>query len=117
MKSTIKLLCLIEATTITGPAKNLLNFCRLMRSDRFNEAGLPRLEISIVTFHRLLRQGKTNRDRDELINTAPNSFVASARAEGIEVDVIDERFRFDPTIIEKLRGVVMRRSPDIIQTH
>jgi glycosyltransferase involved in cell wall biosynthesis len=117
MKPTIKLLSLIEATTVTGPAKNLLNFCRLIRSDHFNEAGLPRLEVSIVTFHRLPRQGNSNGDREDLINTAPNSFVTAARSEGIEVDVIDERFRFDPTIIEKLRRVVLRRSPDIIQTH
>jgi glycosyltransferase involved in cell wall biosynthesis len=114
MTHAIKLLCVIEATTVTGPAKNLLNFCRLMRSAQFHEAGLPRLDVSIVTFHRL---SSGENDSRQLENAAPNSFVTAARGQGVEVDVIDERFRFDRAVIEKLRRIVALRSPDIIQTH
>ena len=47
----------------------------------------------------------------------PNQFVAAARAEGIEVDVIDERFRFDTGVVGQLRRIAGRRAPDIIETH
>jgi len=117
MQPTIKLLSLIEATTVTGPAKNLLDFCRLARSPKLHKAGLPRFDLSIVTFHRLDVHAKSNRQGDQNVDSAPNLFIAKAREQGIEVDVITERFRFDPSAIGELRRVVARRSPDIIQTH
>src|SRR5436853_3078199 len=117
MQPTIKLLSLIEATTVTGPAKNLLNFCRLARSPQLHSLGLPRVEVSIVTFHRLRADPNVNGQRLSNRVDAPNAFVAAARNEGIEVDVITERFRFDPRAIGELRRVVARTSPDIIQTH
>jgi glycosyltransferase involved in cell wall biosynthesis len=114
MISRIKLLCLIEATTVTGPAKNLLNFFRLLRSSEFEDQ-LPRLEFSIVTFNRESGLGDENLTSDPEL--PPNAFVAAARAQGVEVDVISERFRFDPRAIRQLRRVVARRKPDIVQTH
>jgi len=113
MKPTIKILSLIEAATITGPAKNLLSFCRLARLPQLHEAALPRVENSIVTFHRLSHANGNGEEADD----SPNAFVAAAREEGIEVDVITERFRFDPRTLGELRRVVARTSPDIIQTH
>lgn len=117
MQPTIKLLSLIEATTVTGPAKNLLNFCRLARSPQLHAVGLPRVEVSIVTFHRSRSDLNVNGQRPSNRVDSPNAFVAAAREEGIEVDVITERFRFDPSAIGELRRVVARTSPDIIQTH
>ncbi|HEX6188769.1 MAG TPA: glycosyltransferase [Pyrinomonadaceae bacterium] len=104
---TIKLLCIIEATTVTGPAKNLLNFARRVREPEFAVDGGPPVEVFIVTFHR-------SHDRHM---PAPNAFVATARAQGIGVDVIHERFRFDPDVFRQLRHIVARLAPDIIQTH
>ncbi|MGZ5434848.1 MAG: glycosyltransferase [Pyrinomonadaceae bacterium] len=104
---TIKLLCIIEATTVIGPAKNLLNFAQLVRSTEFAVDGAPPVEVSIVTFHR-------SHDRE---TQAPNAFVAAAREQGINVDVIHERFRFDTSVLKQLRAIVERRSPDVIQTH
>jgi glycosyltransferase involved in cell wall biosynthesis len=109
MTPTIKLLSIIEATTVTGPAKNLLGFCRLARSAEMS-AGLPRVEVSVVTFE---RGHGAEADRD----ATPNAFVAAARAAGVEVEVIGERFRFDPRVLGELRRVVERRAPDIVQTH
>jgi glycosyltransferase involved in cell wall biosynthesis len=117
MMPTIKLLSVIEATTVTGPAKNLLNFCRLIRSPHFHEATQLRVEVSIVTFHRLSSHEDRNVKREHVENDAPNAFVEAAREQGVEVDVIHESFRFDPRVIEKLRRVVAQRSPDILQTH
>ena len=103
----MKILSIIEATTVTGPAKNLLNFCRLMRSPEFCRDGVPQIEVSIVTFDRVAGNG----------NSTANAFVAAARDFGITVDVISERFRFDRAVINQLRDIVARRAPDVIQTH
>lgn len=103
----MKILSMIEATTVNGPAKNLLNFCRLLRSPEFCRDGIPPIEVSIVTFDRVAR----NED------STPNAFVAAARDSGITVDVITERFRFDRAVIKQLRDIAARRAPDIIQTH
>lgn len=116
MISTIKLLCVIEATTVTGPAKNLLNFCRRASSPHFQAGEMPRVEISIATFQRLDRHTNENSQRQQ-DKDSPNAFVAAAREAGIEVDVIRERFRFDTRVIGELRAIVDRRAPDIIQTH
>lgn len=113
--TTIKLLVVIEATTVSGPAKNLLGFFRLLRSPEFQNEDLPRIEFSIVTFH---RSGRLNDNADSSVTKQPqNAFVAAALAQGVEVDVISERFLFDPGVIGQLRKFVARRAPDIVQTH
>lgn len=108
MKPTIRILAIIEATTVIGPAKNLLSFCRLVHSPEFCPDGTARVEVSIVTFERVAEAGGESR---------PNEFVAAARAQGVTVDVIPERFRFDPRALTELRKIVERRRPVIIQTH
>lgn len=105
--SLMKILSIIEATTVNGPAKNLLKFCRLMQSPEFASDGRPLVEVSIATFVR----GAAEQD------LATNAFVEAAREAGIPVDVINERFRFDPSIIKQLRAIVAQRAPDLIQTH
>jgi glycosyltransferase involved in cell wall biosynthesis len=112
MTKPIKLLCLIEAATVTGPAKNLLRFCRLMRTPEFCSNGASPVEVSIVTF---VRGEQTDATDDA--SGSDNAFVAAAREAGVTVDVINERFRFDTQVIAKLREIVDRRAPDIIQTH
>lgn len=88
----IKLLALIEAATVTGPAKNLIEFCRRAR-----------VEACLVTFHRA--------------GTGESSFVQAARAAGLPVEVIDERFRFDWRVMGTLERIAGRYQPDILQTH
>src|SRR5262245_39927680 len=109
MPSSIKLLCLIEATTVTGPAKNLLNFCRLVQSSQFQETWFPTVEVAIITFVRTSATSTTGE--------APNAFVAAAREQGVKIHVIEEQFRFDPRVINELRRIVAAESPDILQTH
>jgi glycosyltransferase involved in cell wall biosynthesis len=106
--SAMKILSIIEATTVTGPAKNLLNFCRLLGSPEFCRDGVPQIEVSIVTFERDAGNGGT---------VAPNAFVTAAREQGVTLDVIRERFRFDTRALSQLHEIVQRRQPDIIQTH
>lgn len=110
---TIKLLALIEATTVTGPAKNLINFCRNARSAEWEAEGLPRVETSLVTFQR----SAAGPARNSNPRSDTNNFITAAREAGIVVDVLYERFRFDPKVFEQLRRVVENRAPDLIQTH
>jgi glycosyltransferase involved in cell wall biosynthesis len=105
----IRVLAVMEASTVTGPAKGLIEFCR--QADHFNPytIGFPKVEISLATFHRTFASS----DRRE----SPSQFIATAREAGIEVDVIDERSRFDVRVIGSLRGIIERRAPNIVQTH
>ena len=105
MRQTVKLLAVIEATTVTGPAKNLLAFCRRAGAAEPLGEGLPRVEATLVTFERAGADG------------APNAFVKAAREAGLEVEVLRERFRFDTRVMGELRRVVERRAPDVLQTH
>jgi glycosyltransferase involved in cell wall biosynthesis len=89
----IRLLAVIEATSITGPAKNLLQFAELAH---------PRVQVSIVTF---ARTGDSPR------------FLHAAQALGIPVETIAESGRFDRHVTERLRSVVIAARPDLIQTH
>ena len=89
--------------TVTGPAKNLIRFCEMIQADP--AAGLA---ISIAAFHRRPATGSASES---------NAFLDAVRAAGIELDVIPERGRFDPSIRQVLDEIITRRRPDIIQTH
>jgi glycosyltransferase involved in cell wall biosynthesis len=111
MTATIRLLSVMEATTVTGPAKNLLGFAGRARSREFTEAlGLPRVELTIATFRR-------GGDGAAGSDGSPNAFVSAARAAGVEVLLIPESFRFDPRALAGLRRAIEQHAPDIVQTH
>lgn len=93
---------MMEASSVTGPAKNLIGFCRWLRTPEGAQTGLG---VVIATFDRL---GATS---------GSNGFAEAARAAGIDVYVIRERHRFDPGVISEVREIVTRVSPNIIQTH
>jgi glycosyltransferase involved in cell wall biosynthesis len=95
---TIRVLAVLEASTITGPAKNLLQFASLARADRF----VPAVDVSIVTFRR-------HGDSDLLADIC--------RELQIPLHVISERGRFDRTVIDSLAGLARSLAPDVIQTH
>jgi len=91
----------MEATFVTGPAKNLIEFAR---SARTAEEDLPALEFTVVSYQR---------GRGE----SPNAFVEAARSAGIPVDIVYESGRFDPSVLSQLKAIVAARYPEIIQTH
>jgi glycosyltransferase involved in cell wall biosynthesis len=97
----LRVLALVEATTVTGPAKNLIRFCEMVQADP--AAGLS---ISIAAFH-----------RRSPASPESNAFLDAVRTAGIELDVIPERGRFDSSVRTVLREIVARRRPDIIQSH
>jgi glycosyltransferase involved in cell wall biosynthesis len=104
----MKILSIIEATTVNGPAKNLLSFCSVVRSPEFWREVGSQIEVTLITFDR--RVGRAS-------ESAPNDFVKAARDQNVTVDVIEERFRFDPRVLRRLREIVEHHQPDVIQTH
>jgi glycosyltransferase involved in cell wall biosynthesis len=104
----IKIVSVIEATTITGPAQVLLEFYRSASASQAEEE-LDAIDPALVTFQ---RRGLRNQTPQP-----PNHFVATARAAGLNVEVIDERFRFDPRVIGTLKKTVERHGADLIETH
>jgi glycosyltransferase involved in cell wall biosynthesis len=91
----VRLVALLEATTVSGPAKNLIEFCRRARA-----AGV---EAAIVTF----RRG----------GPEESVLVTACRAAGVEVHQLAEAFRFDPRVLPALARLVERLRPDVVQTH
>lgn len=102
----LKILSIVEATTINAVAKSVLEFHRTAREHAREFTDFPAIEGSIVTFER--------RGAD---SGSPNPFLAVARELGLDVDVIPERRRFDLSVIPALRNVVDNRGPGIVVTH
>jgi len=91
----MRLLVIIEAATVTGPAKNLLEFCRTVqnRSD---------IQIAVATFDR--GRGETD-------------FTAAAEQAGVPVSLIPESSASDWRVIGRIGDLVAANNPDIVQTH
>src|ERR1041384_4962056 len=102
---TLKLVTLVEATTMNAVAKIVLEFFRAAKELSNTNASFPAIHGSIITF---------DRSAD---NHPPNEFVATARASGLEVDVIREQGRFDLSVIPALREAIDARRPDIVITN
>ena len=99
---TVRILAMMEAASVTGPAKNLIGFCRWLRTAEGARTGLS---VAIATFDRNARAYESD------------GFAGVARAAGIDTHVIRERYRFDPGVIAQLRELIAKEQPDIIQTH
>ncbi len=90
----LRLLAIIEARTITGPAKNLLEFARLSSASG--------IETIIATFVR---------------GEASNLFIETAARESIAVHTVKEHGRFDGAVVQSLDQIAKLMKPDVIQTH
>ncbi|MGA3126205.1 MAG: glycosyltransferase family 4 protein [Candidatus Korobacteraceae bacterium] len=97
----IRVLAFIEAYSVTGPAKNLIEFARLSSVE---EKQSNRVQITIATFQR----GNINE---------PNMFIRAARAAGLTVEVIPEKRALDLSVLRKMRILLEKHQPDIVQTH
>ena len=105
-RASIRLLIILEGSTVSGPAKNLLEFCRLSRTPEID----PSVTVSFAIFVR-------GNDKNLAGETPTNELLEAVRATGAEVHCIHERFPFDPRVIGRLRQLVKSVAPDIIQTH
>lgn len=94
----LRLLAVIEATSITGPAKNLLEFTR--------GAAAYGVSTTIATF---TRGGPDNQFTRTVREAADQT--------GVALETIPEQGPFDPATLRSLRALVARVRPDIVQTH
>jgi glycosyltransferase involved in cell wall biosynthesis len=94
----IRVLSVMEASSVTGPAKNLLAFANQVRS--WSD---PAIQISLAVFRRP--------------SPAHDAFLRAVEAAQIPVRIIAERRAGDPRIIPQLREAVRSAAPDIVQTH
>ena len=104
--ATLRILSLVEATTINAVAKNVLEFHRAANELAQSEVDFSKIEGVVVTFNR-------SRNPDE----SPNEFVAAARNLGLAVENIPERRRFDLSVLPALKRVINERRPDVVVSH
>lgn len=90
----VRLLAVIEANSITGPAKNLLEYWRHSQA--------LGVEVQIATFVR---------------GNPENAFVRRVRELGIPLHLIHEAGAWDRAAIRALRHVTDRVAPTVLQTH
>jgi glycosyltransferase involved in cell wall biosynthesis len=90
----LRLLAIIEAYSITGPAKNLLQFAQM--------AGEYGVETSLATFTRTQHS---------------NLFTDTVAKLGIPLTIIPEQGLFDRGVFTALRQLTEQLQPDVIQTH
>lgn len=94
----IRVLVLIEANTVGGAVKPILEFAR--------EAALSTscltAEVTMVSYVRARQE---------------NSLIDAVRAQGIPIEIVTERHPFDLRTIPQLREIVRRQQPDIIWTN
>jgi glycosyltransferase involved in cell wall biosynthesis len=95
----LRLLAIIEAYSITGPAKNLLEFARLSAEQR----NLGQVHVTIATF---LRGGAQS-----------NLFTETVARQGTPLEIIPEQGLYDRAVLDHMRRLVARLQPDIVQTH
>src|ERR1700687_440443 len=100
-RPTLRVVAVLEGSTVSGPAKNLFEFCRVAGTLSTG----PEVVLTLVTFHRSLALdcGQKTELRE------------AARQSDVPVERIPERFVFDMQVVSRLRKLVARVNPDVIQ--
>ena len=104
LRERIRVVSLVQAETVTGPMKPLLMFTRNIQVPEIGRSGILQTAVTTVRAH---GQGLPH----------PNGFLQAAKDAGLAVDVIPERFPFDPAILPKLARHLAGRAPHIVETH
>jgi glycosyltransferase involved in cell wall biosynthesis len=95
---TIRVLTLIENATVTGPARNVIEFGKMAAHA---EEDLPAVEVTLVTYQR---------------GAEASALAKAAKEAGLAVSTIAERRRWDTSVLGQLKRVVTEINPDILET-
>jgi len=98
----LKVMALVEATRLTGVARNLLDYARVSASG----AGGVAVAMSLA----LIRRGA---ETSWLVDPLRDQAMAAS----VPVEVLFERHRYDQHLVERLRRLVHARRPHIIESH
>lgn len=101
----VHVLAIIEGDKLSGPAKNLLEFCRTAGA-----VSSGSLKISLVLFERLGKRS-TSLPRPE------SELAEAARRSGVSSFAIVERHAFDLRAHSALKSLISQLQPDLIETH
>jgi glycosyltransferase involved in cell wall biosynthesis len=104
-KLPLKILSIVEATSINAVAKGVLEFFLTARKLGQADPEFPSIEGCVVTFDRRDYGGPSS------------DFVRAAGEQGLDVELIPERRRFDLSVIPSLRRIVKNRQPQLLITH
>jgi len=89
-----RVLILIATQVVGGPGKNLLSFLKRASAHEL---------FSLCAFARR--------------SSGEGDFIRVARRQGLQPDVLTERFRFDPGTVVQALQIARSRSVDVIQSH
>lgn len=95
----IEIAVLMESTSVSGPAKNLIEFARRAAQP---ETGIPQIRMTLVTYQR---------------GAVESEFVMAAKAAGMPVVLLPESGPLDLRVVGRLRTALTQLNPDIIQSH
>ncbi len=100
--ASLNVLAVLEATRLSGVARNSLEYGRVAR------LGIGGVHVNLA-FALIRRCFRHVPDADTI--------YTQAAANGIPVDVLIERHRYDSRLVDNLRRLVHARRPHIIETH
>jgi glycosyltransferase involved in cell wall biosynthesis len=100
--SFLRLVSIVEATSVTGPVKPLLMFSALARDGRGPLRGLA---------HRLITTRRAG------AAAATDLLGEAVRAAGIEYVTVRERAAGDPAVLGPMRQAILAHEPDLVETH
>lgn len=98
----LRVLAFIEGDSVSGPARNLLEFCRIAPT---LEPPLGPVHVTLATFRRPAQA------------SSMGDLVSSAEAQHTPVSIISERSAIDFSTVAKIRALCSWVQPDIVQTH
>lgn len=91
---------IVEARTITGPAKNVIRFATQNRD--------------VLDFH-FVTYARTKSEQEATAHS--NDFIDTCRQNSLPVSVIWEQTRFDTHVLNRLAECLRALRPQIVQTH
>ena len=97
-RQSIRVLTLIESSTVTGPSRNLIEFGKLAANP---EPGLPIVEVIVATYQR---------------GPGESPLAVTAKNAGLSVFTISERRRWDTKVFPQLRQMIAQCQPDILES-